>query len=72
MIVERMIAASKDSWNTLYQAMQNWTFSRAKMCKGDEYDKKLMDRAQKLRDDAKKKLKGYARGTYLIVSQKVF
>ena len=56
LIVETMIVASKESWNALYQAMQSWSFSRAKTCKGDEYDKKLMDRAQKLRDEAKKKL----------------
>ena len=60
-IVERMIVASKESWNALYEAMQSWTFSRAKTCKGDEYDKSLMDRAQKLRDDAKKKLKAISR-----------
>ena len=56
-ILDRMLVASKESWNALYENMQNWTFSRAKTCKGDEYDKSLMDRAQKLRDDAKKKLK---------------
>ena len=52
-----MIAASKESWNALYEAIQSWSFSRAKTCKGDEYDKSLVERAQKLRDDAKKKLK---------------
>ena len=55
-IVETMITASHDSWNTLYQAMQSWSFSRAKVCKGDDFDKKLIDDAQKLRDGAKKKL----------------
>src|SRR4051794_32204615 len=55
-IVEMMITASHDSWNTLYQAMQSWSFSRAKVCKGDDFDKKLIDDAQKLRDGAKKKL----------------
>ncbi|MCQ6274361.1 helicase-exonuclease AddAB subunit AddA [Bacillus sp. V3B] len=55
-IVDTMIAASKDSWNTLYQAMQSWSFSRAKICKGDEFDKGLIEKAQKLRDGAKKKL----------------
>ncbi|KAA9027509.1 helicase-exonuclease AddAB subunit AddA [Niallia endozanthoxylica] len=55
-IVEVMQAACKDSWNTLYQAMQNWSFSRAKTCRGDEFNKELIDRAQKLREAAKKKL----------------
>ena len=56
-IIDTLIAASKESWNALYEAIQSWSFSRAKTCKGDEYDKSLVERAQKLRDDAKKKLK---------------
>ncbi|WP_428911337.1 helicase-exonuclease AddAB subunit AddA [Niallia sp. Krafla_26] len=56
-IIDTMIVASQDSWNALYEAIQNWTFSRAKTCKGDEYDKTLIERAQKVRDEAKKKLK---------------
>ena len=55
-IVEAMQAACKDSWSTLYQAMQNWSFSRAKTCRGDDFNKELIDRAQKLRENAKKKL----------------
>jgi ATP-dependent helicase/nuclease subunit A len=55
-IVETMIAASRDSWNTLYQAMQSWSFSRAKVCKGDDFDKALIEDAQKLREAAKKRL----------------
>lgn len=55
-IVDTMIEASKDSWNTLFEAMQKWSFSRAKVCKGDTFDKVLIDRAQKLRENAKKKL----------------
>ncbi|MBB6443497.1 helicase-exonuclease AddAB subunit AddA [Bacillus benzoevorans] len=55
-IVDTMLTASKDSWNLLYEAMQGWSFSRAKACKGDDFNKELIEQAQKLRDDAKKKL----------------
>lgn len=56
MIVDRMLSASRDSWDQLYEAMQDWSFSRAKPCRGDAFDKGLVEQAQKLRDDAKKKL----------------
>lgn len=56
LIVNTMLAASKESWNTLYEAMQGWSFSRAKQCRGDTFNKELVEQAQKLRDDAKKKL----------------
>ena len=55
-IIDTLILAKKDSWQTLYQAMQTWSFSRAKSVKGDEYDKALTEKAQKLRDQAKKKI----------------
>ncbi|WP_071393857.1 helicase-exonuclease AddAB subunit AddA [Bacillus tuaregi] len=55
-IVDMMLASCKDSWGTLYQAMQSWSFSRAKTCRGDEFKKELIDKAQKLRESAKKKL----------------
>ncbi|PLR78890.1 helicase-exonuclease AddAB subunit AddA [Bacillus sp. V3-13] len=53
-IVRTLMAAKNDSWNTLYQAMQSWSFSRAKTCRGDDFDQELLDRSQKLRDKAKK------------------
>lgn len=55
-VIDMLILARKESWFTLYQAMQTWTFTRAKQVKGDEYDQKLTEQAQKLRDKAKKKL----------------
>jgi ATP-dependent helicase/nuclease subunit A len=57
-VIDTLIAAKKDSWNTLYQAMQTWSFSRAKTVKGDEYDKELTEKAKKLRDKASKKIQG--------------
>lgn len=55
-VIDTLILANKDSWATLYQAMQSWSFSRAKQVKGDDYDKDLTDKAQKLREKAKKKI----------------
>ncbi|MCE4050402.1 helicase-exonuclease AddAB subunit AddA [Bacillus sp. Au-Bac7] len=46
--------AKDDSWKTMYDAMQTLKFSRAKACKGDEYDPALIEEAQKVRDRAKK------------------
>ncbi|WP_182101799.1 helicase-exonuclease AddAB subunit AddA [Niallia taxi] len=46
--------AKNDSWKTLYEAMQGLKFSRAKACKGDEYDPALIEEAQKIRERAKK------------------
>ncbi|MBT2653814.1 helicase-exonuclease AddAB subunit AddA [Bacillus sp. ISL-18] len=57
-VIDTLISAEQDSWNTLYQAMQTWSFTRAKQVKGDHYDKELTEKAQKLRDKAKKKIQG--------------
>lgn len=57
LVVETLITASRDSWGTLYEAMQSWAFGRAKTCKGDEYDQALIEKASKLRDRAKKMIK---------------
>jgi ATP-dependent helicase/nuclease subunit A len=56
-VIDILIRANKDSWATIYQAMQTWEFSRAKQVKGDQYDKELAKKAQKLRDQAKEKIK---------------
>lgn len=53
-IVDGLIAAKNQSWESLYFAMQAWSFSRAKTCRGDEYDKKLVEQSQKYREKAKK------------------
>jgi ATP-dependent helicase/nuclease subunit A len=55
-LVDTLISAKNDSWSTLYNAMQTLSFSRAKTVRGDEYDKDLVEKAQKLRDRAKKVL----------------
>ncbi|NHC18745.1 helicase-exonuclease AddAB subunit AddA [Bacillus sp. MM2020_4] len=55
-VLETLMLAQKDSWAALYQAMQTWSFGRAKPVKGDHYEKNLTEKAQKLRDKAKKKI----------------
>ncbi|MGX6442296.1 helicase-exonuclease AddAB subunit AddA [Neobacillus sp. K501] len=55
-VIDTLIRAKQESWTTLFQAMQTWSFSRAKPVKGDDYDKELTEKAQKLRDKAKKKI----------------
>lgn len=55
-VIDTLIRAKQESWTTLYQTMQTWSFSRAKPVKGDEFDKELTEKAQKLRDKAKKKI----------------
>jgi ATP-dependent helicase/nuclease subunit A len=55
-MIDTLILAQKDSWETLYQAMQSWAFGRAKTVKGDQYDKAITEKATKLRDKAKKKI----------------
>ncbi|EWG12524.1 helicase-exonuclease AddAB subunit AddA [Cytobacillus firmus] len=57
-VVNTLIEAKKDSWTMLYEAMQTWSFGRAKTCKGDDYDEDLVEKAKKLRDQAKKIITG--------------
>ncbi|MDU1846130.1 MAG: helicase-exonuclease AddAB subunit AddA [Niallia nealsonii] len=53
-IVSILEKAMAHSWGTLYEAMQSLKFSRAKPCKGDEYDPALVEEGQRIRDRAKK------------------
>ncbi|MCM3690252.1 helicase-exonuclease AddAB subunit AddA [Neobacillus niacini] len=55
-VIDMLIKANRDSWSALYNAMQTWSFTRAKQVKGDHFDKELTEKAQKLRDKAKKKI----------------
>ncbi|MBX9971911.1 helicase-exonuclease AddAB subunit AddA [Cytobacillus firmus] len=58
LVVNTLIEAKNDSWPMLYEAMQSWSFGRAKTCKGDVYDEGLVEKAKKLRDQAKKIITG--------------
>ncbi len=56
--LHRLQAALDTSWGELYEAMQELDFSRAKTCRGDEYDKELIERWTKARNDAKALVQG--------------
>ncbi|MFT8321822.1 MAG: helicase-exonuclease AddAB subunit AddA [Bacillus sp. (in: firmicutes)] len=51
---EVLVQAKNDGWQTLYEGMQLLKFSRAKPCKGDDYDPALVEEGQQVRDRAKK------------------
>jgi ATP-dependent helicase/nuclease subunit A len=52
--IESLLEAKNESWDALYSLIQKIPFARAKTCKGDEFDKELMEKAQDLRKKAKK------------------
>lgn len=56
--LHRLQAALDSSWEDLYAAMQELDFSRAKTCRGDDYDKELIERWTKVRNDAKTMVQG--------------
>jgi ATP-dependent helicase/nuclease subunit A len=53
-LVDTLLAAKDRSWAELYEAIQLANFGRAKTCRGDDFNKDLVDKAAKLRDRAKK------------------
>lgn len=53
-LVESLLEAVDISWQELYLRMQAIHFTRAKSCRGDEFDKEMMEQSQKLREKAKK------------------
>jgi ATP-dependent helicase/nuclease subunit A len=55
-LVDGIIKSGELSWNALYEKMQNLHFTKLKACRGDEFDKNLVDEAKKLRDQGKKML----------------
>src|SRR5690606_29109470 len=52
-IVDKLIDAASNGWDNLYEVMNDWSFSRAKTCKGDEYIAELIKEADNLRKSAK-------------------
>ncbi len=56
--LHRLQRALNASWGELYEAMQELDFSRAKTCRGDEYDKDLIERWTKVRNQAKAMVQG--------------
>ncbi|WP_445486601.1 helicase-exonuclease AddAB subunit AddA [Niallia sp. 03133] len=53
-LIEVLMQAKKDGWKTLYEAMQSLKFTRAKPCKGDDYDPIVVEEGQRVRERAKK------------------
>lgn len=56
--IEEMIQAA--SWQELQRRIQQFKPTRAKPCKGDLYDKALIDRVTKMRDEVKKQIQKLA------------
>ncbi|MBS4198652.1 helicase-exonuclease AddAB subunit AddA [Bacillus sp. FJAT-49732] len=52
-IIERMEDSAVKGWDFLYETMKDWSFSRAKTCRGDEYDPALIKEADDLRKTAR-------------------
>ncbi|MED4903070.1 helicase-exonuclease AddAB subunit AddA [Parageobacillus thermoglucosidasius] len=55
-IIAHLETLLERSWDELYEAFQSLSLSRLKSCRGDEYDPQLLEEANSLRDQAKKKL----------------
>ncbi|MEK3989173.1 UvrD-helicase domain-containing protein [Robertmurraya sp. FSL R5-0851] len=53
-IIDRLLEASKHSWDELYNTLISESFSKLKPCKKTEYDEVLLEKSQKLRDKGKK------------------
>ncbi|WP_415813004.1 helicase-exonuclease AddAB subunit AddA [Mesobacillus thioparans] len=53
-VIDTLLAAGEQSWGEMFEAIQLANFGRAKTCRGDDYNKDLVDKAAKLRDRAKK------------------
>lgn len=53
LIVKGMEEAYWQGWENLYEVMNQWRFSRAKPCKGEEYDPELIEDADQYRKQAK-------------------
>lgn len=53
-IIDLLLAAKSESWEALYLAIQSVSFSKLKTCRGDEYDKDLVEKSKVIRNQAKK------------------
>jgi ATP-dependent helicase/nuclease subunit A len=53
-LFDSLLFAKHVSWNSLYEAMQSVKFTTLKTCKGDEYDKDLIEKSKSYRDKSKK------------------
>lgn len=56
--IDTLLKAREESWESLYHAINAFAPTRAKSCRGDDFDKQLLDQAADLREKAKKIVKG--------------
>lgn len=54
--LDRLLKSNASSWQHLYEDMQAVSFTRAASCRGEEFDKELLDKWTKLRNQAKKQV----------------
>ncbi len=55
-LINRLIAASRRSWDSAYIAFQQLEFTKLKSCRGDHYDKFLQEKVKGIRDGVKKQV----------------
>ncbi|MFD2443140.1 helicase-exonuclease AddAB subunit AddA [Bacillus sp. CGMCC 1.16607] len=53
-LIDTLIQAKNESWSTLYEAMQTYSFEKIAICRGEDFDKGLVEKSQKIRDKVKK------------------
>ncbi|HYK74691.1 MAG TPA: helicase-exonuclease AddAB subunit AddA [Pseudoneobacillus sp.] len=53
-LIESLVKANGESWHAMYEAIQSLSFSTLKTCRGDEFDKDLIEKSKKIRDKVKK------------------
>lgn len=54
--IDRLLKSNEISWQHMYEDMQAVNFPRAATCRGSEFDKALLDKWTKLRNQAKKQV----------------
>lgn len=55
-IIKGLLDAAKTDWHTLYEAMQSFSFSKLKACRGKDVNSDLQDQVKTMRDKVKKQL----------------
>lgn len=54
LLIESILKANNESWQKMYDAMQSLSFATLKPCRGDDFDKDLIEKSKKIRDKVKK------------------
>lgn len=56
--IDMLLASKDESWEKLYEAMQAFSMTRARPCRGEEFDGELLERAKAFRNKAKDIIQG--------------